>query len=151
MGRLDNYENEAKDLLGAERYQIRKHNFKNIRRNALGIILFKDFKEFVEHCCAFALFQENYEFINEFWNYKQPFDASAINAGNEGLLPEHMNDILHKFVNQEGDISKMFKYPLEGNHEINYYYKQYIALLFYRQYTLHEILYISKVYKCKWV
>jgi hypothetical protein len=106
-----------------------------LRNNAIGNILFTPFIEFNRYLCAYALFAKNYSFIYNFWNYIQPGDSPSLNSGNE-MLPNSIAEILHEFVRSQNDFDTIYKYPLEGYHGINHYYKQYLALLIYRQYTL---------------
>lgn len=105
--------------------------------NVLGVFFFNDLKQLLFFVASYALFVKNYRFIYEFWNFNQPSDAAAVNYGNR-LLPETMNEIIDAFVNFDY-FNTISDYHLYGHHEIGYYYKQYLTLLFLRQYTLPKL------------
>ena len=114
---------------------------KNAWESAVGSFYFNKLKEIVSYTSAYALYVENYQFINELWNFNQPGDAATLNLGNR-LLPETMNEIITAFVEFD-DFNSIREYHIDGHHEIGYYYLQYLCLLFLRQYTLRK-LYITR-------
>ena len=132
---LSQLEEQSKKILPEDWYNAHKYDFDMLRNNAIGNILFTPFIEFNRYLCAYALYAKSYSFIYNFWNYIQPGDSPSLNSGNE-MLPKTISEILHEFVRTQNDFETVLKYPLEGYHGINHYYKQYLALLIFRQYTL---------------
>lgn len=113
--------------------KVKKSNWERLT----GFYFFNNLKELLSFVAAYALFVENYRYIYEFWHYNQPRDASAVNYGNR-LLPETMHEIIMAFVKFDNN-SSISEYYLRGHHEIGYYYKQYLSLLFLRQYWLPKL------------
>lgn len=103
----------------------------------LGAFFFNNLKELVSFLAAYSLFVGNYHFIYELWYYNQPKDAASVNYGNR-LLPETIKEIIDAFVKFD-HFTSIQDYQLQGHHEIGYYYKQYLTLLFLRQYTLPQL------------
>lgn len=116
-----------------------KLQLENIEQNVLGYFNQKNIEEFISYCCAYSIYIKKYDFIFQLWNFKQPGDASAIIGGNN-ILPETMHEILHLFVNSLHLFDEISIYQIDDNHELGGYFKQYLALLFYRQYTLPKFL-----------
>ncbi|MFW6009067.1 MAG: hypothetical protein ACOCP8_07380 [archaeon] len=86
---------------------------------------------------AYSLFVENYYFIKEMWNYKQPFDANASYAGHN-VYPESMNKIFSLILDYKIFRERFAFY--EGHHDISPYMKKYIVLLIYKIFIVKEDL-----------
>jgi len=110
---------------------------KDAWESAVGAFYFNKLKEIVSFTAAYALYVENYQFIYELWHFNQPGDAASVNSGNN-LFPETMLEIVNAYVKFD-DFNSIREYHLDGHHEIGFYYKQYLALLVLRQYTLLKL------------
>ncbi len=86
---------------------------------------------------AFLVFKKRFDWIKNFWNFKQPIDADAYWGSNE-ILPETLPSIFAHFLNTSAFQNRL-DLVWEKRHGISLYYYQYGILLIARLFFVQRV------------